>query len=489
MDVLSLVVHRLGKEGGINAAAHERGNRPMKIFNHGVVTDTAIYIIQHDDIGGKKIEKIPYECSINHISDFLELASQPFYDLQALWVMPGSELSGRATRAFVEAPTASYTVQPSYNTVEVNRPACVLLRRKNTGKYEKTVYVQFPEWGEWRVDGVNDNKWITPDAKALLVTVFYLNQELGTDIIWGAANIGHTMIRASNASRMEWLKVPKAYVPSEVLRDMTLDLLWHRPTTLGERGMSHFVVYDKNAQYPGAASSKLPVGDFQHVGPESYDPKKIGVWSYNVTPQSFTESVFNGSDLPYPLAINKQWTTTDIIEAARKHGVDVEIEEGYQWDEARPVLEKWVGWMWGVRAALKSNVGEYPYEVARENAYASIKKMMNAPLGRFARDFAGDLYRPEWLKIIISRARATQIYSLEKYRKLGYTPAMVYKDAYYFFVDSPAGVPGMLDKQYQLAGYKQVAMLPVTPELIAAFDKDTTFACHRAVSLCMKGDK
>jgi hypothetical protein len=264
------------------------------------------------------------------------------------------------------------------------------------------------------------------------------------------------------------------------LKKSARDLTWKRQLTAKEKKMKFVHKYDKNSMYLASCTGiLLGEGDPEQVGGDAYDDRLPGFWMVKA---DRAESPYNGVELPSP--VRTQWMTTPVVQCCRKLGYQVDVIEGYQWrDPGRyhRTLESWANMLWAVRQSLKTSSptfnSEYKHIQGRENAYSTIGAIAHVGIGKLGdEDTSGGLFRPDIWALVVGRSFANIFYNIETFRKAGYIPALVYTDALWYVSNDPdpqTALPGIVDKQDKLGGYKVVYNPPLamSKDVIDAFAK------------------
>jgi hypothetical protein len=404
-----------------------------------------------------------------------ELVDQALtFGLTYVWVLPGSGLSQLVTRAFIETAGEQWDVFASYSRVHTDRPMFARVWRKKTpGKEGRTVYVGFPEWGTWG--------WKELDAITLLATVSYLHMALGLPLVWSPGYMAMDLLKALNLEkRADWLKAPSVdlrQLPLEggetypIMRSAR-DLTWKRDLTAKEKRMKYIHKYDKNSMYLAAATGLLVgEGDPVHVSGEAFDERLPGLWHVRAVQG---ESPYDGKLLPNPARLPH--LTTAMVTCARKLGWQIDVIEGYQWNEQgmyHRTLETWANTLWDVRQRLRVPSAEYKHTEARRNAYRTIGAIAHVGIGKLAdEDTTGGLYRPDIWALVVGRACANIFFNVEQIRaKSGLTPILIHTDALWYVSNDAhpeTAVPGIIDKAGKLGGYKVVYEKPLLVKDAAA---------------------
>jgi len=180
-----------------------------------------------------------------------------------------------------------------------------------------------------------------------------------------------------------------------------------------------------------------------------------------------------------------EWLTTAMVTCAIKMSYQVQVLEGYQWNKQgmyHRTLESWANTLWAVRQSLKPTSPTFElafkHSQGRENAYNTIGAIAHVGIGKLGdEDTSGGLYRPDMWALTVGRACANIFHNIESIRKTtGLTPVLVYTDSLWYVSndqDPETAVPGIIDKQDKLGGYKVVYNQPLamSKAVIDAFAK------------------
>ena len=400
--------------------------------------------------------------------------------IYVLWVMPGCDFSNSIERSdFDNLSRDAYSA--FIPTAIKDKPGFARIRRQGNSR-EMNRYLSLPEWNMW----TRNEHWELPSAMTLNHTVDYVQQELGRPLMWSLGHVALDSLKEEHQSRrgdpIQPFDKGQAYLwdkfAGEHGRNMMPRPNWSKLQLNGRPGLSKddrekkfVIVYDKNWQYGGAANSvTLGSGGFTEVPGSAYNPKSIGFWHYRITD---ARSLFNGYDLYCPLDVSYSWASTRLIEAARYVGVQIEILEGIVWEKGGRYLEQWTKKHWQRRVNLR-DPERYPDDAARRNAQKTTKAYGNSLFGKFASEYTeGEYNHAEWNWLIIHQAIASQVYSINKLAQdYDIVPVLVFTDSFFILSDTPdpaAAIPGILDHQDELRGFKCAGVARLTPKIVQAF--------------------
>jgi len=405
-----------------------------------------------------------------HLEQILSVFEQ--HSIDVLWIMPNCGLSKHIQWSDFEALDRDRVkVFPTKPGKDAKRPTFVSIRRQSGHKFERDRYLAFPAHQEWMPTG--DKHWFLPSPYVLAQTLRYLAQEFEMEPMWGPGNMGMKGLERIYAKK-GWHIENTVLTPKlrSVLNQAMVRPIWKRfyGLTDEQKGMLYLIGFDKNGQFLGGAQSVL-LGDGQpqEVDGAAFNLKSIGFWRYKI--KDVRHSAFNGYDLYCPLDVNRQWASTDLIQAARTVNVELDLFEGLVWSSGKKYLEDWAKESWGHRVNLR-DAEKYPSEVARENAAGTSKLAPNMLMGRLATP-TNNLYRPDWNLGIVHKSIGNQVYS---YRKIlndhGIKPVLVTTDSFWIVTNEPdpaKAIPGILDYQLEQRGYKHVGTVPMDKTIIDLF--------------------
>lgn len=403
------------------------------------------------------------------------------FNIDCLWVMPQCEFSRHISWGdfgIIDNDRCKVFPEPKKDFDE--RPAFVSIRRKSD-QYEKDRYLAFPAHGEWSAN--DQGQWFIPAPYILGWTIKYLTQEFEANVLWGPGNIGMQILKRSFQKKgWQFANTILTDQLREIINQSMFRPIWKRYEGLTEKQkrMRFAHGFDKNAQYLGAAQGcLLGNGTPRQVYADEFDMNQIGFWRYKITDVSNTP--FDGYELPCPLDINRQWASSDLLRAARYVGVEFDVLEGYIWPYGAQYMENWSKEMWQHRANLRDRE-KYSNEIGRENAEGTAKAAANMMMGRLARPGSRELYKPDWNQLIVHKAICNQMYSLNKWHRLGVHPVLVSTDSFWVIsdeMDESEAIPGILQHVDEQRGYKHIGTLEMTDEIIEMFDSHSPEAVNR----------
>lgn len=414
--------------------------------------------------------------------------------VHAVWILPQSELSGRATREWIEAPDSTWIrknpqYEQSVNGLEMCTCVCGYKNRvmRASGETGREIVVMFPEWNDWALDAITE-------PITLLGAIAYLEDALGIPIKYKPNSYGRRLMIAYNEENTEkgWIQpinIHKAIPISLAYADCiwTLKLSAEEIEELKARGLIKVVAYDKNSQYTGACTSvKLGVGTPVHEQSPQFNVKNPlpGIWHCRIR----GESIFDGKQLPHPTdGKTEGWFWTYTVQLLFDLGYTVEIEEAYIWHESHVLLRKWATTLWDARCQLNSkspecNEARYKSKAARDSAFSAIKIVLNSSLGMLAhkkdldaleailldpnssdndRKYAAQSlswYRPDYYDLLRDRARSLMYRRMKKFFESNAVLLGIQTDCLYYAAstsDHDTAIPGMMDRADLLGGFKR----------------------------------
>jgi hypothetical protein len=464
---------------------------PAMVYRNGVADDTHLYYMDAGKLARRDLG------NVDHVGDLLQICLET--GLEAIWILTETQLSDRATRAFVEdartaqvweITNAQYT-RPEEQTDGQARASFLKAYKKKGARGRRipgqdqgrAVYLGFAEHSySYKFEDIHN-------PVVLLAAISYTEDAIAAPIRFSAQTTGKNLMRSENSSetRAPWI-APVDFSPFSTVyvggRDVPVpclpatDLVWMRSLTAQEIEQGYLVTADKNSMYAGACTS-VQLGEGEPVykaGAEINAGKlEIGIYHIKLT----GSSRFDGKQLPHPTdgqADSWQWVYT--VKLCMDLGYQVEIIEGYTWARSHTTLRTWAEKLWKSRVALKTDRKRYSNDPARLAACEVVQKVIRGAMGLLAhppeypdRPGAYDWYRPDWNALIVDHARVKMFYVIRKYADMGYIPFGVLTDCIYFICatdDHAQALPGMFDRAGELGGYKRKVERPVTSKQIAA---------------------
>lgn len=393
------------------------------------------------------------------------------HNLHTVWVLPGSMLSHQVLRdpESLMQQSTGYDVRTHTENIKGKQLPTFGSVKALHGSWDekRIVYFGFPEFDfRWMTD---DETWALADLEhpiALRDTIEHVEDALTPrKIVRGQVEQEEYHVTYSpGKSGIDLLKATiKLYSHFGWMRDADLSMLpecsepggfvWKRALTDAEKQREYIHFFDRNAQFPAAATgAECGEGTPEHT--TEYDPKLPGVWKIKVFPPEAS----NLGLLP-PFPIGEQWAYTPTIEAMELLGYSVEFIEGYQWTTHHRTLQDWAKLTWEARLAVREKWGKgCPEE-------HMIKMIANQGLGwldlgivrQEKRQSSEPYNRPDMYNMVRSLARYRMVLKLLEYGKKGYYPCVIVQDNIAYLSDDPnpeTAVPGLMVRCKELGGFK-----------------------------------
>jgi hypothetical protein len=305
----------------------------------------------------------------------------------------------------------------------------------------------FIEQGNWPLD-----KALPED---LLRVCDAVENRLGVSMAGSPTSVGLRYLEKMNtryyahyfekSNEVDWEALKTSHIPQ---------FAWFPPAGMDEQYKPFLHCFDRNSSQPfAAASENMGVGTpFVQEGGE-FDRKtaKPGLWDVEITSSELVASDF----LPlFPKG--HYWLPTPVLRVAQIAEYGITVHQAMLWPEGKPIFERWAKDLWAFREC-------YPDGSMERKA---IKSIMNNPIGstRIGEDMDKTL-RPDWYATIIGSERAVVWYKAWKLAKdSNVYPCGAYADALYYLSSSDdphKAVPGMLNAEHSLGGYKCAWTLPI----------------------------
>jgi len=371
---------------------------------------------------------------------------------------------------------------------EVNTPHCFKVWKMGSTQR----FIQFPAY--MFVSNSRDGKWHLPQASTLLHTQQYLTKVLGQPVLYSASGLNSSIIRDERKSRgvvinhfpKEWVNTHHKELWNNIMAHTIDRPNWQVVQRNGNKGLSEVdkkkkygFILDKNGSYLGAIShcnmgnGKFEVASYKDM--REWEKFPVGFWKFKILDVSGTP--FNGYEAPCQLhQRGKYWASSALLKFAKDSNILFEIENGVYWrgiDVLKQPFRQYASTMWEAKTRLQG-MSEFPDRIAADNAMGTIKMGYVGLFGRFASEYSREYFHPDWHRLIIHQAIANQGYSLHKrIRENGVYPVMISTDAIVVLSDEDdanLAYPGILARQYLLAGYKLAGRFEMDESIIDAFE-------------------
>ncbi len=434
----------------------------------GVLTDTELLLV--DVVQGKRtLRSLLLPLDMGKLSGLLEQLWET--GLSEAWVMPDTTLSRRATCAWLEQAGSHWHVVVHPDPREPACPISALFWPSNSRQEARRIALAFPEYAGW--------DWELADARSLLATVTYLEQLLARPLVDAPELVAHQLLTdLALAPSGSWLhSSPPDWRPLPGNSDgITVpaiegahELAWMRPLTRREQYQRYLHKYSHlSLCLEACLSVQLGTGTAQYSSHgRACDGIHPGIWRVKADPAG---SVFDGKGLPSCLAGERM--STPEVRCCQTIGYQVQVQEGYYWQESQALLKRWATTLWQVAERLHTQPQRYRHSQGRANAAHTIKQLAELGVTMLARERAkGGLARPDWWVQIVGGSRAALFGHLVNLVRQGTMPVLVHKDAFWVVSNDPnplTAVPGLLTahrwKGYT-AGYE--VPLPLSREVRA----------------------
>lgn len=423
---------------------------------HAVITDTHVYTRSGDALAWEQI-------CIPSMEEAWKYAQER--DITHFWIMPESE-PDRMGQAWFDADARVYNQFLRSNRLLL--PMYARVRRQDHKGHEIIVHCPLRAGFNWQIDSPSD----------ILDTIAYEEQAFGVVVEYSPK---HT---ARQKLTQLWQKKP------ETLRDTTIDT---RDLPFGEasyeidfqRALTEDMIgqwvhhYDKNSNHLAAAGYvDMGIGDPVHMEGGTITGGLPGIYRVKWSLWEVGGNTFDGVMLPTIIDPRQNWITNDVLKFAMKRGYGVKILEAWVFPEYARILGHprenggLAKAIWNARQMLNPALSHFPNETAQYNAYDDCKEMAVTVVGAF---MTGKTKQPDkrwihanWWADVVGQARVAELANLEKYAKEAGAPIVIEADAlYYVSRDSNprSAVPGILDRQDQLGGYKHCGSCQLTREM------------------------
>jgi len=244
-----------------------------------------------------------------------------------------------------------------------------------------------------------------------------------------------------------------------------------RPLTRVEQHQKYLHKYTHLSLYLEACLGiQLGAGEpqFSSTG-RTYDGTRPGIWR---TSAERAGSVFDGKRLPS--CLDSEWMSTPQVKCCQDIGYQVQVREGYCWQESHELLKRWATSLWQAGERLHTQPQIYRHAQARANASSTIKKLAQLGVAILAQEqTSGGWARPDWWAQIAGRSRAALFAHLVSLVRKDTMPVLVARDALWVVSNDPnplTAVPGLVTA-HRWRGYTvgYEFPLPLSREVREAF--------------------
>lgn len=319
-----------------------------------------------------------------------------------------------------------------------------------------------------------------------------IEQQLGIPVQKSSVYTAKTLLRQCYRGKEHIIRDTSFDLRDLPFYQSAFDIVFRRPLGASMIGMTVHL-YDKNSAYLSACSSTdTGIADPIHLA-DGDDGTHIvpglpGI--YRVSWGVFSPESYDTALTPSIIDEKQEWITNDVLLYAQSKGYEVTIHEAWVFPEYDRILgnrdakRNYAKKIWDARQALKD---------VDEEAYAKMKEIALVGVGSFATSkekYPGlNLIHPNWWADVVGKTRVNMLANIEKYAAVAGTPILVYCDGVWFVSRDPnprTAVPGILDRQDKLGGYKHVYSFTLTQEL---YDQAKGLSEGELVSLFHKAGK
>lgn len=436
----------------------------------GVLTDSEVLLV--DVVENKRVlRSLLLPADTNNLNGLLEYVWQA--ELSAIWVLPGSTFSRTITSSYLEQ------TRPSWNIVTHTHPrdpskltSALLWPRTRNQHISRRLVLAFPENAGWN--------WELSDARSLLATVTYLDQVLGRSLFDAPNLVAHQLLTELTSEQSSSLPhsspidmhsfLSNAGSPPPIL-DRARDLSWIRPLTLVEQRDRYLHKYTHlSLPLEAAMSVRLGIGEPQYSpNGRAYDGSRPGIW--RVAAERLG-SVFDGTRLPG--CLDGEWMSTPQLQCCRDIGYQVQVREGYSWQESHPLLKEWATTLWRAGERLHTQHQLFRHAQARANASQTITKLAELGVAILAQQQTdGGWNRPDWWASLVGASRAKLFAHLVHLVRKGIMPVLIDRNALWVVSNDPnplTAVPELTSSRHW-QGYNigYAAPLPLSTDIRDAF--------------------
>lgn len=437
----------------------------MTNSKHAVITDDFVFALG----GGQIFLSRP----ARHAIDLETLARRT--GITHFWIMPDTQAAQMRWEFLRDVPDYKIFI-PGDKDLE-RPPTSAVIKRKSEGKGGLEVYIEYPAASKW--------VWACDTHTDVLETLQYLSIELpDVEIAYSPQHMGKDKLWKlySPTKRLQgYIRKPETDLQGLHFRQSAPEIFFVGDNPQLQAG-DWVHGFDKSSAHPCAAASMVTgCGDPVHVEKVQETDLKPGIYrvSFDVN-----GSLYDGKGLP--LAIESEWVTRDVLKFAMQQGYSVEIHEGYIFEESHRIFETWVHDLYTARQRLQKRLQteeNITNEVARENALDTVKSVLNFSISAMK-------LHPNWWADMVGLARVARLANLGKFAEAGQRPLYVYVDDMAFISrekEPGQAVPGILDRQGKLGGYRCKYSVQLTEEIIQKCESILRRGDRRQASLLLHG--
>ncbi len=166
--------------------------------------------------------------------------------------------------------------------------------------------------------------------------------------------------------------------------------------------------------------------------------------------------------------------STPQVKCCRDIGYQVQVREGYYWQQSHELLKRWATTLWQAGERLHTKLLTYRHAQGRANASQTLGRLAQISVTFLAQEeTTGGWARPDWWAQIIGRSRATLFAHLVSLARQGIMPVLVDRDALWVVSNDPnplTAVPGLVTT-HRWRGYTVGYEVPLvlSPEVRETF--------------------
>jgi hypothetical protein len=435
----------------------------------GVLTDSEILLV--DVVGDKRVLRsllLPADAQLSGLLEYLWQAELP-----AIWVMPATTHSSTIRSAYLEQMRTNWNVVIHSHPTDSSRPTSVLLWPKSGHQHgTRRLVLAFPGYAGW--------DWEISDARSLLATLTYLDQVLGRSFFDVPKLAAHQLLTELAGDQLATWMRSYSIDPHELqgkdgslvpLMERAKDLTWMRPLTLVEQRERYLHKYTHLSLLLEAAMSiRLGIGEPQYsANGRAYDGTRPGFWRVNAERLG---SVFDGTKLPS--CLDGEWMSTPQLQCCRDIGYQVQVREGYSWQESQQLLKDWATTLWRAGERLYTQYQLFRHAQARANTAHTLTQLTDLGVAIISQEQeSGGWNRPDWWACLVGGSRARLFGHLVRLVRKGIMPVLLVGNSLWVVSNDPnplTAVPELASArrwQGYTVGYS--APIPLSTDIRDAF--------------------